>query len=920
MTTQFRQKIRNRVHPDPWRAACQCGLSLTHWLVWMLPLGMRAQPVNFNSIPLDYIYNSGQYPPTITDVDGDGSDELVRFNTEGVYIDFFPISGGRYTRHIPLSIQHPPKWSVCAADVDRNGRADFVLGGDKRVTVLLQSGDSYTELVLDGSLVSQRSNLLDIDGDGDLDLFVCNDEGENFYYKNDGIGHFSRSTALSDLSALAGNYSSIWSDFNGDRLADLYLSKCFANVPPADDRRKNLLYLNKGNGQFEEQGQQSGVADTAQSWTSAVEDFDNDGDMDLYVLNHDLACRLYRNNGDGSFTDVIGNSGLNAIDYTAFEVVTGDFNNDGYCDVLTDQQQALFLGNGDLTFTYSPGSAKAGAVGDINNDGFLDVFKGRTLFENAKNENHWVKIRLNGIQSNHQGIGAICRIYTAAGTQTRELRAGQGYAAMSGLQIHFGLGKECHIDSLKIWWPSGITTTIQNLLADASYEITECEGQSYASLPKIKDSTMCSTPMILHAPDTQTDWFWSGGETGSSISVDKPGIYTAFGRNSIACWYPAIRYQIRSDNTNPPVFIRDSILTSACQGNELRLPWYEDSSILASQNWSGKKIIVADQEGRYRIEKTPVCAPGQVLTDSLDISFMSIDKATVDSTNWTQDSVTFYSSDPNTLWYQDDQSNEPLAQGPSYTGSIAFLFNKVFLEAYQTLPYPVQRGGRINADGASSTFANRDLYFSVNEDLILHSVDMFVLKKENEGLRKITLTTGDGEMIAEYVRDLKEGKNKVDLDIQLQKGKYRLRCDRNDQAMNAGDYNYPYPLANLGSIDSCSGNVNFYPYFYNWQFSSLPLLCTSERNVFIWLSTHEKQQRDEIFIYPNPASDKIYLGGDAHSVIEFTIFQLDGKFISLGGRIEDEGISVAHLLPGVYELKLKTAKSECITKLIFIAR
>ncbi|MBL0082586.1 MAG: VCBS repeat-containing protein [Saprospiraceae bacterium] len=64
--------------------------------------------------------------------------------------------------------------------------------------------------------------------------------------------------------------------------------------------------------------------------------------MDLYVLNHDQACRLYRNNGDGSFTDVIGTSGLNALDYTAFEVVTGDFNNDGFCDVLTDLQQACF--------------------------------------------------------------------------------------------------------------------------------------------------------------------------------------------------------------------------------------------------------------------------------------------------------------------------------------------------------------------------------------------------------------------------------------------------------------------------------------------------------------------------------------------------------------------------------------------------
>lgn len=330
--------------------------------------------------------------------------------------------------------------------------------------------------------------------------------------------------------------------------------------------------------------------------------------------------------------------------------------------------------------------------------------------------------------------------------------------------------------------------------------------------------------------------------------------------------------------------------------------------------------MYADQEGRYIIEKSLSCAPDQVLSDSIYISFLKPNKPTIDSTHWTQDSVTFFSSDPNTIWYQDDQTNQPLAYGPSYTGSIPFLLNKVYLEAYRLVKNQVTSGGRKNADGASATFPNKSLFFSIKEDLILHSVDMYVLKKEDEGSRRITITKGDGALFAEFTPDLKEGKNKVEIKVTLPKGQYQLNCDRSDQTMNAGDYNYPYPLANLGSIDSCSGNVNFYPYFYNWQFSSLPQLCRSERNIYIWLSTQDEQQRDEIFMYPNPASDKIYLGGKVQSIIAFTIFQMDGKIMTRGDQIENDGIAVDHLLPGIYAIQLKTDKKESIKKMIIIVK
>ena len=105
-----------------------------------------------------------------------------------------------------------------------------------------------------------------------------------------------------------------------------------------------------GDGSFIEVGNTAGLADSAQTWTTAFEDFDNDGDMDAYVVNHDISNRLFRNNGDGSFTNVIAHSGLIADDFTAFELNTADLNNDGYIDIVTDQK-LLFSGKRRLNFS-----------------------------------------------------------------------------------------------------------------------------------------------------------------------------------------------------------------------------------------------------------------------------------------------------------------------------------------------------------------------------------------------------------------------------------------------------------------------------------------------------------------------------------------------------------------------------------------
>ena len=892
---------------------------LIAFCVWMLASAtLVAQTPVFETYSLGFVYNTAQHPLCLTDMDGDLRDELVRVGTDGLYIDYFEDADARYTRRIEIPSLNLPKWSICAGDLDGNGFIDFLLGGDKKASALIQHGRTYNQQIANGQLVSQRTTLHDIDNDGDLDAFVCNDEGASLLYKNRGDGMLEDGKKIQGFSELAGNYSAIWTDYNNDRRIDVYISKCLAETNVNDPRRINQLYKNMGDGSFIEVGNTAGLADSAQTWTTAFEDFDNDGDMDAYVVNHDISNRLFRNNGDGSFTNVIAHSGLIADDFTAFELNTADLNNDGYIDIVTDQKTSLFLGNGDLTFRPVDSPVKAGAMGDVNNDGFLDLAKGRNLWVQQANENHWIKFKLNGIQSNLMGIGAWIVIYTKDQIQLRELRAGQGYAAMSSLQVHFGLGSKASIDSVLVYWPSGLISKLKTLKSDALYEITECAGETIAQKPMDVDTLICEIPMLLSASGIQGKLLWSQGDTSNTIAVNQAGIYTLYHKKNTNCWQPIIRYRVQNENDSPPVFLRDSIASVICNGSEARVPWYADGDVVASSVWEGKKYLAITSPGVYTIEKTLHCASGQPLYDTLTVDFVDVEKPTLDSIQWPADSITFYSSANNTLWYKEFDDIQPLAEGRTYTGALSVLFNKIFYEAYAQLPQPMQSAGRKTAIGALSTFPHKDMYFTIHEDLILHSIDMYVLNKENEGTRKITITTHEGNIQTAVFPLLTEGKNTVRFDVNLSPGKYTINCDRSDQAMNAGDYNYPYPLGGIGSIDSCSGNANFYPYFYNWQFSSPPQRCKSERNIYTWLATNDAEDSDGIVIYPNPSHDYILVDHGNHDIISYTIFHSNGRNMAEGILHEKDGINVTGFSPGVYLLILKTSEGKIIAKRISI--
>ena len=459
---------------------------------WIGPINFSTPHVpriNFIQQPISV---SGTYDLTVVDMDGDFLDDIVGVSSTNINIRKQNPDGSFANINITTPYaDYLPGWSMAAADFDANGKTDLLYGAGSGVTFMKASddGNSFTKQSTTSYVFSQRSNFVDINNDGNLDAFVCHDVEPNVYFINDGTGNFNfyQSDDAGAPYSLGnypsgGDYGSIWIDYNNDRNIDLFIAKCGGE--PA--RRTNMMLTNNGDYTYTENATALGLNDPMQTWSSAWGDFDNDGDMDVFVGASSGSHKLMENNGLGgsyTFTDVTSGAGISAP--TGWESSTYDIDNDGYLDIISNG--SIMYGNGDMTFEDADNSQinyKNGSFGDLNNDGFIDLYYNGTIYYNQGNSNNWVKINTIGMAhqtanySNRNGIGARVEITTNAGTQIRDVRSGEGFEFMSSLTTHFGLGTETTINEIKIYWPSGIIDVIANPSINTTHNIQEGETLS----------------------------------------------------------------------------------------------------------------------------------------------------------------------------------------------------------------------------------------------------------------------------------------------------------------------------------------------------------------------------------------------------------------------------------------------------------
>ena len=415
----------------------------------------------------------------VVDMNGDFLDDIVSVSGATATVSYQQEDGTyQLGTIIGPNPENGPSWSIAAGDLDNNGMNDLMYGGGGGVSLMTRSDDggTFTEWATDEYVFSQRGNMVDINNDGILDAFMCHDVAPNVYMLSDGAGGFEYIQGGLGETPNGGNYGSVWTDYNNDGLVDMFIAKCRGgNVP----ENINQLHRNNGDGTFTEVGAEVGLADNVQTWSSAWADYDNDGDMDVFVGASSTSNGSHKmmRNDDGIFVDITAETGILATMPTGTEHICHDFNNDGYVDIhLTGT--TLLLNNGDMTFTHSNSAANNGPVGDLNNDGYLDIVNGwgGQVYLNQSEGNNYLKINPIGVESNKNGIGARVTVVSDLGTQIRDIKSGDGFGNMSMLTAHFGLGQDEIVESVTINWPSGVVTTLENVYANNTLNIVEIEG------------------------------------------------------------------------------------------------------------------------------------------------------------------------------------------------------------------------------------------------------------------------------------------------------------------------------------------------------------------------------------------------------------------------------------------------------------
>jgi PKD repeat protein len=408
------------------------------------------------------------------------------------------------------------------------------------------------------------SSWVDFDRDGDVDLFLAGAQRSmNRFYRNDGNNNFVKLSHLPFLNGNVNGSSETWVDYDNDGDQDLY----FVNQGLPNELYKSLLSETGKPDRFEpvvssallEDGS---LFDIASSWG----DYDNDGDLDVFiafsgVFGNSAPNRLFQNNGDGTFTRIASGPLVEGRINSSFGA-WGDYDNDGDLDLFVGRVlvnravSTLFRNEGNGTFRSmdstevgeiiaSLPAPQAGSWGDYDNDGDLDMYIANWLLpndpvagkpqpnylirNNGGNKNNWLMVKCIGELSNKSAIGAKIKLKAnISGRSYWQMRyifgSGIGNTAQGDLRAHFGLGNAGVADSLQIEWPSGIRQILTQVNSNQILTVAETVPNAYLQADFTADTTAAldADSLTVHFTDLSftlpgfpiLSWQWDFNDDG----------------------------------------------------------------------------------------------------------------------------------------------------------------------------------------------------------------------------------------------------------------------------------------------------------------------------------------------------------------------------------------------------------------------
>lgn len=516
-------------------------------------LSGHAQNISFEEVSLNQgVYLNYNYTFLgegigFFDFDEDGWDDLTLCQTNGPVI-LYKNNGGYFEPHFYF-FAGAAAIACCWGDLNNDGYNELIISThDNGIRIFEnQNNNNFIDITAQQIIPEQAAKnyagiaLSDINRDGLLDIAVANynSQGKSIYLLNTGNLIFQPVEGpYPFLDVQKHAFQPAFIDLNFDLWPDLYTIHDFYEG--------NELFWNQAGSSFSENDTIPGLNIEADAMSNSWNDYDRDGDLDLYVTNRYLGNYFMEQIENMHFLQIADSSGTNAFQW-CWSATWMDIENDGYADLIVTQNSTdidtdtsgnyVFIQQTDHSFlaedtsAHFPTNGFCSSVGDFNNDGKNDLAISTRqgynfeLYQNTSNtSSHYIKFRLEGHLSNRNGIGTHYTFWVNNRIHYGYTQSGENYIAQNSQNKIIGIGEYDHIDSLILQWPSGVIDRYFDLPADQLYVFEEMQNPQWWS---IDDTILCEntdTLWIEKLPLLNATW-WDG-TTDSTHSITSPGTYT----------------------------------------------------------------------------------------------------------------------------------------------------------------------------------------------------------------------------------------------------------------------------------------------------------------------------------------------------------------------------------------------------------
>ncbi len=890
----------------------------------------------------------------VTDVNGDGRDDIVRLHNANRVTVTLQGQEDRILNTYYFQISGSAQWNITGGDIDNDGWFDIITSGSyNRVKVLRGIPFSNTfnpSLINDQTFFAQASNVVDIDNDGFLDLFICNDDEKSVIFMNDQAGNLIRNDTIIDFTTTppsdnSGNYGSVWTDIDSDGDLDLYIAKCRQGVNnPADPRRINALYLNDGNNVYTEMADTFHLAIGAQSWTADFGDIDNDGDFDLFITNHDVAGQLLENVDNTYFKDITANSGIVVLG-VAMQGTFRDFDNDGLLDlIVSGSNDYLYHNIGGKQFEPVPDlfadrPVTSFGIGDLNSDGFLDVYASYTelfndpspilddiLWFNTGNDNHYVSVTLAGTHCNASAVGSRLYLYGDWGMQTREVHAGEGYGITNSLSQHFGVGAATVADSLVVIWPCGMKEVFSDVVTNVAYYLEE--GMCLTQLMHLDAGpfTQCLVEQFdISAPDGFASYLWNTGDTTQELKIFQPGTYHVSMTDDSGCTWIAGPVSVSRGADIEPGSIAIDVegRVAACSGDEITLSGPSDGLSYLWNTGDTTASISPVVSGAYFLKVDYTCST--LYTDTVDILLLDPNDLTlVNDTIVESGFGELLAPGDSIQWFADSMGLDPVGSGQVFVTPLIDTTTTYYAQQTQIIHGEQSTTGEMEHNGVTlynSNTANGAMRFDVFNRFRLDSVTVFT---DFPGDRTILIIDVTSDTMYRQTFGIDSGRTVLPLDVWIEPGlDYLMTTDRDTNQLTFGfnsprlyrsdrELKYPYTVPGVLSITGTQSSQQFYYYFYDWHLSREDQVCVGDLIpvqvvVIDTTSGAFTPHVEPLDLKPNPAEEYIAVGNTQFLGQASSVTICDARGVQVGGWTRDDvggKLHIGNLPEGMYFIRI----------------